>query len=153
MRAAREEMFTIAPPLPPRRVDMRRTASRAHKNAPVTFTAMTCRRVLALTDSTRENPPVIAALLTKGCDRSKFALSGLKKPDYIFLVGNVSLKGVSAPAGRSDLFDDRPRLCLAGCEIDRHGVAALPGQTSDGRSDASTRASYGERAAFFRMGH
>ena len=34
-----DEMFTMAPPEPPRRVDILRTASRAHRMVPVTFTA------------------------------------------------------------------------------------------------------------------
>src|SRR3546814_12336554 len=44
-RAAPDDTLTMAPPFPPWRVDMRRTASRAHMNAPTTLVANTrCRR-------------------------------------------------------------------------------------------------------------
>ena len=64
VRATKDEILTIAPPLPPCRVDIRRTASRAHKIVPITFTPKTRSRASVVTDSTREKPPVVAALLT-----------------------------------------------------------------------------------------
>ena len=92
---------------------MRRTASRAHKNAPVTFTAITCASALSVTDSTRENPPVMAALLTKALTGPS-SRGGLKEPDDIFFAGNISLKGIGLPAGGNDLFDDRSSFGYVG---------------------------------------
>src|SRR5580700_11586783 len=57
-------MFTIAPPVPPRRVDRRRTASREHKIVPATFTPKTLARAALVTSSTRAKPPVTPALFT-----------------------------------------------------------------------------------------
>ena len=52
MRAAAEDKLTITPPAPPRAVDIRRTASRAHRNAPITFTCSTrCKRAASIASS------------------------------------------------------------------------------------------------------
>jgi hypothetical protein len=65
VRAAVDEMFTITPPAPPYRLDIRCTASRQHRNTPPTFTSSTRRTVEALCSSSRPGVlPVIAALLT-----------------------------------------------------------------------------------------
>src|SRR6266498_3684852 len=58
----------MAPPSPPYRVDMRRTASRLHRNTPSTFTSSTRRTVAASCSSSRPGVlPVIPALHTTPC--------------------------------------------------------------------------------------
>lgn len=62
--AAPEETLTMAPPAPPRAVDMRRTASRAQRKAPSTLMRKTASSVAADTSATRPIGPLIPALLT-----------------------------------------------------------------------------------------
>src|SRR6185369_10660269 len=60
--AAREEISTMDPPLPLRRVDMRRTASREQINAPVRFTSTTDCSVALLASISEEDGPVMPPL-------------------------------------------------------------------------------------------
>ncbi len=61
-RRAPEDTFTIAPPVPPCFVDMRRTASRAHRKAPTTLVANTRA-------DARGVHVLHAHLLSRGCRR------------------------------------------------------------------------------------
>ena len=62
--AATDDTLTMAPPAPPRAVDMRRTASRAHPKLPITLMEnMRCSRA-ALISSTRCVTSTTPALLT-----------------------------------------------------------------------------------------
>ena len=54
----------MALPVPPFRVDIRRTACRAHSIAPTTLTAKVLARACAVTVSTRAKPPVTPAWFT-----------------------------------------------------------------------------------------
>ena len=71
---------TITPPVPPSRVDMRRTASREHRIVPLTLTAKTFAMATLVTSSTRAKPPVIAALLTSALigPKSRSAFSNMR---------------------------------------------------------------------------
>ena len=62
--APSDETLTIAPPLPPLRVDMRFTASRAHSNCPATLT-----RIISMMPAKRQrlDAPLGAARDARHC--------------------------------------------------------------------------------------
>ena len=92
MRDAADDTFTIAPPRPPRFVDMRRTASRAHKNGPTTLIPNTRvedtsenREVVDFIERYRQavearNVPALLAMASQG---ARMALRG-KMPLPVF---------------------------------------------------------------------
>jgi hypothetical protein len=55
----------MAPPRPPRRVDIRRTASRQHSTVPSTLTASIRRTRSAVSSSTRARAPTMPAFATR----------------------------------------------------------------------------------------
>jgi hypothetical protein len=70
-RAATEETLTITPPWPPRRVSMRRTASRAARKAPSMLTSISRRRSAACVSASGAGLWMTPALLTKTSRRPK----------------------------------------------------------------------------------
>ncbi|KYF74303.1 hypothetical protein BE11_09995 [Sorangium cellulosum] len=88
---ALDETFTMAPPAPPRRVDMRRTASRAHRKQPTTLVArMRCTRA-AVMSSRRAWRSSTPALFTS-------AVTGPRAPSTVWNRRTTSSSALTSAA-------------------------------------------------------
>src|SRR5262249_12798968 len=113
-RAATDDTSTIAPPLHPRLVDMRRTASRQHRKDPTTFAART-----------RELP-----------------VRGLEQPDHVGLDRDVCLNGDGLAPGAEAIRCDRVRRLPVADVVDADRVASPCREPAGGRADAPGPARY-----------
>ena len=96
----------MAPPRPPCRVDMRRTASRAQRNEPTTLVArirVMPRGVHRLDAHLRLED---AGVVDQRRHRAERPVAGLEQPDDVGLDADVALHGDGAAAGRDDGGDD-----------------------------------------------
>ena len=89
--AAIDDTLTIAPPLPPWRVDMRFTASRAHRKLPVTLIASMRWMRSADIASTRELRSTMPALFTSTVEPAELLVHHLEHAKDIRFARDVSL--------------------------------------------------------------
>ena len=95
----------MAPPRPPWRVDMRRTASRAQRNDPTTLVAR-IRVMRAAPSSRRASGLEDAGVVDQRRHRTERPVAGLEQPDDVGLDGDVTLNRDRAAARRDDGGDD-----------------------------------------------
>ena len=134
-------MFTIAPPVPPRRVDMRRTASREHRIVPVTLTAKTFVIAALVTSSTRANATGDSRIVHQCFDGTEFVLRCLEHAHDLFFAGDVGLNCNGSSAGSDDFINDPLSLSLARCEVDRNRVSPPTRKCCDGRANSAAGSS------------
>ncbi len=133
-------MLTIAPPLPPRAVDMRRTASCAQYIVPRTLTAKSRCSTSGSCSSSRAVTPVVPALLTSPPIGPQRRLGRLEYFADLARIGHVAADGDGAAA----VLADRRRHALGrfglACVIHRHRKATASEKPADGGADASAAA-------------
>ena len=110
----------MAPPLPPCMVDMRFTASRAHRKAADGVHLEDAPQILGLELFEPAALADDAGVVDQGVEPAE-ALVGLgEQPQHVGLFGNVAAKRQRAAARRFDLADDGFGRLPAGGIIDHH---------------------------------
>ena len=130
--APSEDTLTIAPPLPPLRVDMRFTASRAQSNCPATLT----RIVSMMPANVRVFDPALGTAGDPGIvdqtgQRAEDAVGLGEQSQNVVLIADVALYGDGLPAGGLDVAHHRVRFGL--------GVAIVDDDATPSRARAGAR--------------
>ena len=138
----------MAPPAPPFRVDIRRTASRAHRIAPTTLTAKAFAKACAVTVSTRAKPPVTPALFTSAL-MGPSSRSAVSKIEQYRFGGDVGPDGEGTTAGSDNLAHHFARSGLAAREIHCHREASSAGKLGNRCANAAARPGHDQSSAHF----
>ena len=129
----------MAPPAPPRAVDSRFTASRAHRKAPVTLVAKMRPMRAASIESTRVCVSRTPALFTSARSEPSTLVDRLEEPEDVGLDADVGADGDGRAAARFDVGDHGIGRRAIRSIVDADGVAAL-GRQAGGRGANATAA-------------
>ncbi len=143
----------MAPPRPPWRVDIRRTASRAHRNDPTTLVARMRVMRAASIASTRICALEHAGVVHQRGHRPQLAVTRGEEVHDVGFDGDVRLERHGAAACGGDVGDDGIGGVAAVAVVDGDRVAARRRQAGNRGADAATAAGDEEDAIGVAGGH
>ena len=149
MVAAIDETLTMAPPAPPRAVDIRRTASRQHSMVPITLTAISRSSGACSSSATG----VAAAAVDPGAvDQRGEPAEARRRPRANMRTtwsccATSACTAIAWPPARLDLGDQRLGGVRSPRVVDRDRVAPLRGEPRGRRADAAPAAGDQEDAS------